>query len=84
MPIVLEDVDELDDVWVIHSLQYLNLLTQRCQVGIVHFALGKNLDGDFLLRDSVLGLLNGGKTATADCALDLVELLDVLFVRCWI
>jgi len=77
MTLVLEDIDELDDVWVIDLLQNINFSLHGDLVFFVHLLLAKYLHGISDTRGSILGFLHGGETTLSDSAFNLVGFLNV-------
>lgn len=77
MRFILEEIYESDNVGVVYSFHYLNLIFEWLDVFLRHFSFGENFDGHILICLSVLGLSNSGKRPLANCSLNFVQFFDI-------
>lgn len=82
VPLILKDIYELDNAWMIDLLQNINFSLHGSLVFITHLLLGEDLDCESLSSGSVLGSLHGGETSLSEGGFNLVGLLDVSIVGC--
>ena len=80
MSLVLEHVNKVDNVWVIHALHDLDLLLEPSFILIAHLLLRDDLHSEPLSSCSVLGFLHCSERALSEGCLDLISLLDVSVV----
>ena len=80
VPLILEDVDELNHIWVVHLLQDIDLLLQPNFVFFRHLLLAEHFNSVSHSSSPIFGFLDRGETASTQSTLNLVGFLDVAII----